>query len=104
MSKDYSRTLEIGGPGVECGHCRFTSALRGTWSVEAGRLVWRADESPQPGRGPDLNTCCESDPVIQFEHITVDGKELSAEDIAALRETARQAEFRDWPWRNQDSW
>ena len=96
---DPDATLEIAGPLATCGHCGFTSALRGEFTVEDGRLVWRADESPQPGRGPDLNSCCESSPVIEFGHITAGGEELSAEDIATLRETDRQAEMRECPWR-----
>jgi hypothetical protein len=99
VSRDYSTTLEIDGPSATCGHCRFTSALKGKFSVEDGRLVWRADESPQPGRGPDLRSCCESSPVIRFERITAGDEELSTEDIGALRETDRQAEMRDCPWR-----
>ena len=39
MSREYS--LEIEGPSATCGHCRFTSALAGTFSVEDGLLVWR---------------------------------------------------------------
>jgi hypothetical protein len=88
---DRSKTLEIEGPTAECGHCRFMTALSGKFSVEDGRLVWRADPDPQPRRGPDLGSCCESNPVIKFEHITADGKELSAEQVAALRATAHNA-------------
>jgi hypothetical protein len=88
------QTLEIEPPSVQCGHCRFSSSLKGQWSVEDGRLVFRADADPQPGRGPDLDSCCESSPVVDFEHIAVtdgnwDTRELSAEDVASLREQAR---------------
>jgi len=53
--------LEIEPPSIKCGDCRFTSAMAGVWSVEGGRLVFRADADPQPRRGPDLVGCCESD-------------------------------------------
>jgi hypothetical protein len=87
MSKSHPRAyaLEIDGPTAECGHCRFTVALTGKFSVEDGLLVWRAAPDPQPGRGPDLDSCCESDPVISFERVTVDGADLNAGQIAALR-------------------
>jgi hypothetical protein len=92
MNENPGKTLEIDGPSATCGHCRFTTALTGKFSVEDGLLVWRAAADLQPGRGPDLDGCCESSPVIQFEHITVDGKNLSAEQIAALRQTAVRAD------------
>jgi hypothetical protein len=79
--------LEIGGPVATCGHCRFSAPLRGSWSVEAGRLVWRADADPQPGRGPDLDGCCENGPVV-FSTVAVDGAALTATQITALRATA----------------
>jgi hypothetical protein len=85
VTQANGHTLEIREPTATCGHCRFTTALRGEFSVEAGRLVWRADRDSQPGRGPDLNSCCESSPVIEFAHITAGDEELNAEDIAALR-------------------
>jgi hypothetical protein len=84
--------LAVLGPSATCGHCRFTTALTGKFSVEDGRLVWRAAADPQPRRGPDLHGCFESSPVIHFEHVTVDGKRLSAEQVAALRQTAQRAE------------
>jgi hypothetical protein len=91
-------TLQIENPLAVCGHCRFTSELKGEWSVEEGRLVFRADPDPQPGRGPDLESCCESDPVIEFGSITAGGRPLADEQVAALRETARGA----WPpWRER---
>jgi hypothetical protein len=105
VSRDYSKTLEIGAPIAKCGHCRFGSALIGRWSVEGGRLVWRADPDPQPGRGPDLTSCCESSPVITFKRIVVtEGadwaeRDLGAEDVTALRATAAEAqarEMREW--------
>lgn len=101
MSK-RARNLEIDGPRASCGYCQFTSPLRGTWSVEDGRLVWRGDESPQPGRGPDLRGCCEGHECGEFAGIAAEGAELSAEDVAALRETDLRAEMRDCPWRFPD--
>ena len=98
-----ARNLEIDGPRASCGYCQFTSYLRGTWSVEDGRLVWRGNESPQPGRGPDLNRCGEGHECGEFAGIVVDEcAQMSAEDVAALRETCRRAEMRDWPWRLPD--
>lgn len=88
-------TLQIEAPLATCGHCRFTSALTGKWSVEGGVLVWRAAADPQPRRGPDLNSCCESDPAISFERITVDDEPLTAEQIATLRATAEEAVLHD---------
>ena len=92
MSRD-EKTLEIDGPSATCGHCRFTTALTGRFSVEDGLLVWRAAADPQPRRGPHLRGCCESSPVIDFEHVTVDGEDLGPEQIAALRATAGDAPF-----------
>ena len=94
--RDYGRTLEIEGPSAHCGHCRFASALKGAWSVEDGRLTWRAAADPQPRRGPDLVSCCESSPVIEFEHITADGEDLGSEDIAALRASAEYARLHEF--------
>ena len=96
MTRDYSRTLEIEGPSASCGHCRFMSALSGKWSVEDGRLVWRADADPQPRRGPDLVSCYESSPVVEFGAVTVDGEDLGGEDIAALRATAEYARLHEF--------
>jgi hypothetical protein len=82
------KTLEIEGPSVTCGHCRFSSSLDGEFSVEDGRLTWRAAPDPQPGRGPGLFSCCESDPVVEFKHVVAGDREFSSEEIAALRVTA----------------
>ena len=96
MSRDYRKTLEIEGPTVKCGHCRFGSALDGKFSVENGLLVWRAAPDPQPRRGPDLDSCCESSPVVEFEHIMAGDEDLGAEDIVALRATAADARLREY--------
>ena len=88
-SRDAERvTLEIEPPLAVCGHCRFTTALTGTFTVEDGLLVWRGAADPQPRRGPDLSGCCESDPVIEFQHITVDSEPLTREQVAALQASA----------------
>jgi len=79
------KTLKISNPLVECGHCRFTNALSGKWVVLGRRLVFVADADPLTTRGPDFESCCESDPVVYFEHITVDDVPLTAEQIADLR-------------------
>ena len=91
-------TFEIEGPSAECNDCRFTVALSGTWSVEDGRLVWRGDADLQPGRGPDLFFCCESDKFIDFTKVTVEGpspqwekRTLTSEEFDALRASARPA-------------
>lgn len=89
---DDRETLEIEGPTAQCGHCRFLVALDGEFSVEDGRLVWRASAEPQPRRGPDLESCCESDPVVEFTRITAGGRELTAEQVAALRQSAHDAQ------------
>jgi hypothetical protein len=90
------KTLEIEAPLAVCGHCRFATALTGKFSVEDGLLVWRAAADPQPRRGPDLDNCCESSPVIEFEHVTVDDEELSAEQITALRAAAAAARLHEF--------
>jgi hypothetical protein len=88
LPRKRHETLEIENPLAVCGHCRFTVPLKGEWSVEDGRLVFRANPDPQPGRGPDLVGCCESDPAIEFGHVTVGGKELGTGQVTVLRETA----------------
>jgi hypothetical protein len=99
--REYS--LEIEGPLATCGHCRFISALVGTFSVEDGLLVWRGEADVQPRRGPDLSSCCESSSVVEFASISVDEptqrRILSDEDLAALRESARaavEAQMAEW--------
>jgi hypothetical protein len=81
-----------------CGGCGFATAMSGSWSVEDGRLTWRADPDPQPRRGPDLNWCGESDrcPPDGFKRVTVDNRELSAEDIGTLRATAGYARIHEF--------
>jgi hypothetical protein len=94
--------LEVQPPLFTCGDCRFTSAIHGAWSVEDGRLVFRADADPQPGRGPDLGGCCESDRDqldVDFTCIDAGGQVFTGDDLAALRastEAARQAQYDEW--------
>jgi len=85
-------TLVIWGPTAECGDCGFMTALTGEWAVEDGRLVFRADADPLTRRGPSLHYCGESREVTEFEHLTVDDRQLSAEDFATLRATADAAD------------
>jgi hypothetical protein len=90
--------LEIDNPLAQCGHCRFGNALKGSWSVEDGRLVFRADPNPLRGRGPDLHHCSESSEGAEFKRITVNGEPLPAEQVAALQAAERaadEAEFDD---------
>jgi hypothetical protein len=89
------RALEIEGPSAVCGYCRFTSALQGAWSVEDGLLVWRAAPDPQPRRGPDLHGCCEGRECGEFSGVEADDQVLSAEDVAALRASAEEAQRRE---------
>lgn len=92
----YARreTLEIENPGVVCGDRGFGSELTGAWSVEDGRLVFRADPDPLRGRGPDFHSCGESSPVVDFKRITVNSSVLTDEQVAALQATASAA---PWP-------
>jgi hypothetical protein len=87
--------LEIEGPVAVCGECRFATALKGKWSVEDGRLTWRGDAEPQPARGPDWTSCCESDHngkgVIRFTRIVIGDTELTTKERDALRKTAGEA-------------
>ena len=101
MSTDRGKTAEIEGPSVTCGACHFTSALKGAFSVEDGRLVWRGDADPQPCRGPDFRSCCEGRECGDFLHVTANwgDREFSGEEIAALQtaaEQAREEEMRRW--------
>lgn len=86
--------LELNNPAFTCGHCRFTTMLIGDWSVEDGRLVFRAAPEPQPGRGPDLESCCEASEVVTFDRIVThytDWGEITGADLEALRRTAARA-------------
>lgn len=99
MAYDRSRervTLEIDNPSATCGHCRFMTTLTGEWSVEDGRLVFRAAADPQPRRGPDLRRCGEGRECGDFAHITVDGEELTAEQVTEMRATATEAQLHEF--------
>lgn len=61
------------------------SALSGTWSVEAGVLVWRSNADVLPNRGPSLFSCCESDPVVDFDTVTVDDEKLTTRQVSDMR-------------------
>ena len=82
-------TLEISGPTADCGACGFTAAMTGEWSIEDGRLVFRADADPLTRRGPSLDHCSEGREPTEFEHLTIDDRDWPDEDFAALRATAR---------------
>jgi hypothetical protein len=92
-------TLQIEAPIATCGHCGFSGRLVGTWLVEDGRLVFRADLDPLANRGPDYTSCCESDPVVQFQRITVDDEPLTDEQVATLRASAGS----DEAWREEEA-
>lgn len=86
---DVKAKLELEPPRFSCGHCRFSTSLTGRWSVEDGRLVFRADADPQPRRGPDLEGCCESRDVAEFTEIVTDTDQvINREELAALRAAA----------------
>jgi hypothetical protein len=88
--------LEIDNPHAECGHCGFGNRLTGTWSVEDGRLVFRADANPLTHRGPDFHSCGESSEIAEFTRITVDDKPLTDDDVAALQAAERAADEAQW--------
>lgn len=96
--KHSHQTLEIDNPLAECGGCRHGSALSGTWSVEDGRLVFRADLNPLARRGPSMGSCCEGhhegvkSGALEFRYVTVDGKPLTDEQFAALKASAESPE------------
>jgi hypothetical protein len=97
--KRRGETLEIDNPLATCGGCRFTSALSGTWSVEGGRLVFRAMLNPLTRRSPSVGSCCESSHdgrgAIEFSGVTVDGEQLGDEQFAALRAASESPEAWD---------
>jgi hypothetical protein len=89
------KTLEIDAPTAECGHCHFTTALDGAWSVEDGRLVFRSRLNPLTRRGPGYESCCESSPVVEFRRITAGGVPLTDEQVTELRAAATSPEAWD---------
>lgn len=96
--KYYRQTLEIESPLATCGGCRFTTALSGTWTVEDGRLVFRAALDPLQRRGPSMGSCCEGRHegvecgALEFRYLTVDGEPLTGEQFATLRASAESPE------------
>jgi hypothetical protein len=94
----WRETLEIENPLAACGGCRFTAALGGTWSVEDGRLVFRAMLNPLARRGPSMDTCCEGRHegveagALEFKHLTVDDRPLTDEEFAILKASAASPE------------
>ena len=96
--KHYRQTLEIENPLATCGSCRFTTALDGTWTVEDGRLVFRAALNPLIRRGPSMGTCTEGTHegvdrgALEFRYLTVDGRALSDEEFTALKASAESPE------------
>jgi hypothetical protein len=91
-SADYILILEP--PSFTCSHCRFSSHVKGNWSVENGRLVFLAEEDPQPRRGPDLDGCCEGNDCGEFASIITEGREhqvIRGTELEVLRRTARES-------------
>lgn len=82
--------LEIESPLARCADCGFVNRLTGVWSVDDGRLVFRADANPLSRRGPDFHHCGESSEVAEFTRITVGDKPLRAEEVAALQAAEAQ--------------
>ena len=92
----WRETLEIENPLATCGGCRFTTALSGAWSVEDGRLVFRAMLDPLARRGPSMDSCCEGHHEgVEFKCVTVDGRPLADEEFAALKASAESPEAWD---------
>lgn len=92
----FQATLEIEAPLARCGRCGYVQALSGTWSVEDGRLVFRADADPLRRRGPDYRGCSESSHdgrgSIEFTRLEVDGEPLTDEQVAEMRSSAEEIE------------
>lgn len=92
----YRETLEIDAPMAECGWCGYGQRLSGTWTVEDGRLVFRAHLDPLMRRGPGYSSCSESDHggngAISFTRVTVDGEPLTDGQVAELQAAAASPE------------
>lgn len=92
MSDSVDAKLELESPVFTCGHCRFSTALAGHWTIEHGRLVFRADADPQPRRGPDLHYCGESRETASFTSIVTDTDQVFTGDVlAGLQKVAERA-------------
>jgi hypothetical protein len=85
--------LNLDNPTVQCNVCFFENVLSGTWTVENGRLVFRADADPLQTRGPDFHHCAESSEVTEFTSMTFDygQQRFSDEDFRALQATSEAA-------------
>lgn len=83
--------LEIEHAGARCGECSFTSSIRGVWTVEDGRLTFRADADALARRGPSFGYCGECG--AEFDGITFDfdQRPMAAADYEALKATEREA-------------
>lgn len=80
MKEKPKPKLELEPPTVECPYCRFKSSVSGTWSLEDGRLAFRADADPLTGRGPSLDGCREGRECGEFSGIaTTWGQEFSVD-------------------------
>jgi hypothetical protein len=106
--------LDLEAPLAVCGHYIFATASKGEWTVEDGRLVFRAAADPQTRRGPDLEGCCASDHTVWFAGIRDDwnGNGLPAINwrrFARLpgRHSCEPAEQETWaagPWIRESQW
>ncbi len=90
--KSREDLLEIENPGVQCGSCSFSNTLSGAWSVENGRLVFRADASPLATRGPDFHHCGECGAELTRITVGFEREPLAAEQVAALQASEREAD------------
>jgi hypothetical protein len=82
-------TLKIDEPTAKCGNCRFGNLLTGKWSVEDGRLVFRADTSPLRSRGPSLGWCGECGAEFDLLTMGLSDTPLSTDDFDALKARER---------------
>lgn len=95
MSSSAEVPLLLAPPSFMCSKCHFSTSLSGRWSIEHGRLTFRADEDPQPRRGPDLGGCCEGYECGNFTKIVTEygseEQEFSRKELDELRRTAANA-------------
>jgi hypothetical protein len=91
-------TLELESPMFSCGACHFGTCIAGEWSIEEGRLVFRASPDPQQRRGPDLDGCCEGYACGHFTKIVADTDQVfEGEQLEQLRSTAHAwVDSQDW--------
>lgn len=84
--------LEIEAPGVECGNCNFSNYLAGEWTVEAGRLSWRADPDALRGRGPSFYSCGECGAEYDGAIFDFGRRQIDPQDFVALVASERDAQ------------